>query len=97
MSENCEYHGKLYYNGEMWYTNGCQHCVCVSGRVICMNVECESKFCLKNEIMVKKKDDCCVTCRKPKICTINNIIQIKVSLIQMKKKIISYKLKSQSI
>lgn len=55
MSENCEYYGKMHYNGEMWYTSGCQHCACSSGRVICMNVQCESTFCLKDEIMVKKK------------------------------------------
>lgn len=34
-----------------------------------MNVECESKFCLKDEIMVKKKNDCCIQCRKPMFCT----------------------------
>ncbi|CAF0709358.1 unnamed protein product [Brachionus calyciflorus] len=77
MNENCDYYGKLHYNGEMWYTKGCQHCSCVSGRVICMNVQCESTFCLKDEIIVQKKDECCITCRKPKSCKINELIEIQ--------------------
>lgn len=70
MSENCEYYGRIHYNGEMWYTSGCQHCACNSGRVLCMNVQCESTFCLKDEIMVKKKDECCISCRKPMYCAV---------------------------
>lgn len=72
INENCEYYGKIHYNGEMWYTSGCQHCACDYGRVICMNVQCESQFCLKDEIMVKKKDQCCVYCRKPMYCHVND-------------------------
>lgn len=72
MSENCEYFGRIHYNGEMWYTQGCQHCACNSGRVICMNVQCESQFCLRDEIMVKKKDECCISCRKPAMCTLDD-------------------------
>lgn len=81
MSENCEYFGRIHYNGEMWYTQGCQHCACTSGRVICMNVQCESQFCLRDEIMVKKKDECCIACRRPATCRLDDRSQtlIKVS------------------
>jgi hypothetical protein len=75
--ENCEYFGKTYYNGDIWYMNGCQHCACDYGRVLCSTVECESKFCLRDEIMVKKKDECCVECRKPMYCQIEKTKRIK--------------------
>ena len=78
ISDNCEYYGRIYYNGEMWYNNGCQHCACDYGKVICMNVQCESTFCFKDEIMVKKKDDCCIECRKPLYCDVGNGLKIKV-------------------
>ena len=71
LSDNCEYYGKSYLNGEMWYTKKCQHCACNAGKVTCMSVECESKFCLKSEIMVRKKNDCCMECRKPIECRID--------------------------
>ena len=78
LSENCEYFGKTYYSGEMWYKNGCQHCSCDYGKVSCTNIECESKFCMKDEIMVKRKDDCCVECRKPIYCETDTNERIKV-------------------
>ena len=70
-NDNCEYYGRNYLNGEIWYTKNCQNCACNSGKVTCMNVECESKFCLKNEIVVRKKNDCCMQCRKPLSCFVN--------------------------
>jgi hypothetical protein len=70
VSDNCEYYGEMHYNGEMWYNSGCQHCACDYGKVVCVHVECESKFCLRDEIMVKKKDDCCVECRQAKHCSV---------------------------
>ena len=79
LTENCEYFGKTYYSGEMWYKSGCQHCSCDYGKVSCTNIECESKFCMKDEIMVKRKDDCCVECRKPIVCEIDQLkLKIKV-------------------
>ena len=78
VSENCEYNGRMHYNGDMWYNNGCEHCACDFGKVVCMSVQCESQFCLKDEIMVKKKDECCIQCRKPTYCTINENLKIKV-------------------
>lgn len=78
MSDNCDYYGRLYYNGEMWYTKDCQHCACSYGRVVCMNVECESTFCLKDEIMVQKKENfCCLECRAQATCQINSTYSIK--------------------
>ncbi len=44
-----------------------------------MNVQCESSFCLKDEIMVKRKDECCLSCRKPINCKINQHLEIKVT------------------
>ena len=87
MSENCEYFGRIHYNGEMWYTQGCQHCACNSGRVICMNVQCQSQFCLRDEIMVRKKDECCISCRKPAVCRLDhdNKTLIKVFKLKIKK------------
>jgi hypothetical protein len=75
--ENCEYFGKTYYNGDIWYMNGCQHCACDYGRVLCSIVECESKFCLKDEIIVKKNEGCCVECRKPMYCQVDKTTRIK--------------------
>jgi len=77
--DNCEYYGKSYLNGEIWYTKNCQHCACNRGKVSCMNVECESKFCMKNEILVRKKNDCCMECRQPIVCHVkeeNLILQV---------------------
>ena len=69
----------------MWYNSGCQHCACNHGQISCMNIQCESNFCLKDEILVKKKDDCCIECRKPKICSINEYLTIKVTYFNLKK------------
>ena len=82
-SDNCEYYGRNYMNGEIWYTKNCQHCACNGGKVTCMNVECESKFCLKNEIMVRKKNDCCMQCRKPMTCHVsegNIVLQVEKNI-----------------
>jgi hypothetical protein len=73
MSENCEYYGRIYYNGEMWQAQDtCEHCACNFGQVTCMNIQCESKFCMSDEIMISKKDECCIRCRKLEECIIVN-------------------------
>lgn len=77
LSNSCEYYGKLHYHGEMWYNNGCQHCACTYGKIFCMNVQCESNFCLKDEIPVRKKDDCCIKCRKATKCSIDENFTIR--------------------
>ena len=80
MSDNCDYHGRLYYNSEMWYSQDCQHCACSYGRVLCMNVECESTFCLKDEVVVRHKDSCCIECRQPTQCRLllSNSSEMKI-------------------
>jgi hypothetical protein len=76
LSESCDYYGRIHYNNEMWY-NGCQHCSCNSGKIQCMQIQCESNFCLKDEIQVKTKNNCCLECRKATSCSINHKFQIK--------------------
>jgi hypothetical protein len=77
MTENCDYYGDLYYNGQTWHSKfDCQQCACSYGRVVCSNIECESTFCLKNEILVRKKDNCCLECRPLGTCTINSTYSI---------------------
>ena len=61
----------------MWYNNGCEHCACDFGKVVCMSVQCESQFCLRDEIIVRKKDDCCIQCRKPTYCVIDQTLTIR--------------------
>lgn len=78
VSESCDYYGHIHYNGEMWYNSGCQHCACNLGKIVCINIQCESNFCLKDEILVRKKDDCCIECRKSTVCSINENLRIKV-------------------
>jgi hypothetical protein len=69
----------VYYNGDIWSMNSCQYCACDYGRVICHNVQCEAKFCMNDEIMVKRKDQCCMQCRKPIYCDIDGNNKVKVS------------------
>ena len=77
LSESCDYYGKIHYHGEMWYNSGCQHCACNHGKIVCMNVQCESNFCLNDEILVRKKDECCMECRKATQCSINENFSIR--------------------
>jgi hypothetical protein len=82
MPDNCDYHGRLYYNGEVWYSAACHHCACSYGRVICTRIECEATFCLSNEILVRKKkvgqnhQECCVECRAPVSCQVNSTFSL---------------------
>lgn len=56
-----------------------------------MSVQCESQFCLHDEIMVRKKDDCCIQCRKPTYCTINSGLQIKENEFWTPKNVTTFK------
>jgi hypothetical protein len=53
-------------------SQSCQQCACSYGRVMCTRVECEATFCLSHEIQVKKEgNECCVECRAPAKCSLN--------------------------
>lgn len=78
-TDNCEYFGRIYYNGDIWSSSSssCQYCACDYGKIICNSIQCEAKFCMNDEIMVKSKDGCCVECRKPIWCDVNDGLRVK--------------------
>lgn len=64
LDPKCYHSGRFYDEGEQW-KNGmetCSMCACIYGRVKCDKYECPPVKCGHDEILIKRKDECCSSC-----------------------------------
>ncbi|KAK7111112.1 hypothetical protein V1264_010798 [Littorina saxatilis] len=74
-SQQCNHHGQVYQDGEVWKTDTCTTCLCHSGAVHCKTHLCQrAPPCQQDEMAVSKPDQCCPQClQKEGACEMESI------------------------